>query len=154
MGLISEAQLTKALEQQGRTGGLLGHILLEQGTLNETQLAELLAEQAELPFVAKLEGTQVSEKLASSLLRVDALQYRAVPFSEEDGVLVVALADPRKGTEVAGNYPAPGQVRRRARKSGAKADRTALRRRQGAVWVKPLMASNKAPPRATPRGAG
>ncbi len=107
MGLISGEQLAKALEQQGRTGGLLGHILLEQGMLDETQLGELLAEQAELKFVAKLEGVQVSEKLASSLLRVDALQYRAVPFSEEDGVLVVALADPRKGAEVAEIIPRP-----------------------------------------------
>ena len=107
LGLITEAQLSKALEQQGRTGGLLGHILLEQGTLNETQLAELLAEQAELPFVAKLESTQVGDKLTSSLLRVDALQYRAVPVGEEDGVLVVALADPRKGAEVAEIIPRP-----------------------------------------------
>ena len=108
LGLITDEQLKSALEQQGRTGGLLGHILLEQGTLSETQLAELLAEQAELPFVAKLEGVKVSEKIASSLLRVDALQYRAVPFREDDdGVLVVALADPRKSTEVAEIIPRP-----------------------------------------------
>jgi type IV pilus assembly protein PilB len=106
-GLISDAQLSEALAQQGRSGGLLGHILLEQGALNETQLAELLAQQAELPFVAKLEGTRVSEKVSSSLLRVDALQYRAVPFAEEDGTLVVALADPRKGPEVAEIIPRP-----------------------------------------------
>ncbi len=107
LGLITDEQLKNALEQQGRTGGLLGHILLEQGFLSEVQLAELLAEQAELPFVAKLEGLKVSEKIASSLLRVDALQYRAVPFREDDGVLVVALADPRKGTEVAEIIPRP-----------------------------------------------
>jgi type IV pilus assembly protein PilB len=106
-GLISGAQLERALEQQGRTGGLLGHILLEQGALNEVQLAELLAQQAELPFVARLEGTKVSEQLRSSLLRVDALQYRAVPFREQDGTLVVALADPRKGPEVAEIIPRP-----------------------------------------------
>ena len=107
LGLITDEQLKNALEQQGRTGGLLGHILLEQGFLSEVQLAELLAEQAQIPFVAKLEGLKVSEKIASSLLRVDALQYRAVPFREDDGVLVVALADPRKGTEVAEIIPRP-----------------------------------------------
>ena len=107
LGLISEVQLERALEQQGRTGGLIGHILLEHGVLNEVQLAELLAQQAEMPFVAKLEDTRVSEKLAATLLRVDALQYRAVPFRENDGVLIVALADPRKAAEVAEIIPRP-----------------------------------------------
>ena len=99
-GLISEAQLSRALEQQQRTGGLLGNILQEQGLISETQLAELLAEQAELPFVARLEGTQVPERLSSSLLRVDALQYRAVPYKEEGDTLVIALADPRRQRDI------------------------------------------------------
>ncbi len=107
LGLIGDEHLAKSLEQQGRTGGLLGHILLEQGALNEAQLAELLAEQAQLTFVEKLEGIKVDEKVASSLLRVDALQYRAVPFGEEDGTLLVALADPRKSAEVAEIIPRP-----------------------------------------------
>ena len=98
--LISDVQLASAVEQQQRTGGLLGNILQELGFVNETQLAELLAEQAELPFVASLEGVKVSERLASSLLRVDALQYRAVPYKEEGDTLVVALADPRRQRDI------------------------------------------------------
>ncbi len=107
LGLITDAQLSSALEQQGRTGGLLGHILLEQGVLSETQLAELLAQQAGLPFVGTLEGAQVGDKLSSSLLRVDALGYQAVPFGEEDGTLVVALADPRRRAELEDIIPRP-----------------------------------------------
>ena len=108
-GLIDDEQLARALEQQARTGGLLGHILLEQSAIDEVQLAQLLAEQADLPFVETLVGTKVSKKVSSSLLRIDALGYRAVPLREDDGVLVVALADPRKGPEVAEIIPRPVQ---------------------------------------------
>ena len=109
LGLVSSEQLGRALEQQGRTGGLLGHILLEQGVVSEVQLAQLLAQQADLPFVEKLEDAKVSSKLSSSLLRVDALGYRAVPFRENGGILVVALADPGNGPEVAEIIPRPVQ---------------------------------------------
>ncbi len=99
--LITDEQLQRAVEQQQRTGGLLGNIFQEMGFVSEGELAELLAEQAELPFVARLDNVTVSDKLASSLLRVDALQYRAVPFKEEDGAIVFALADPRRQHDIA-----------------------------------------------------
>ncbi|ADI15448.1 ATPase, T2SS/T4P/T4SS family [Truepera radiovictrix] len=100
LGLITREQLEAALAQQARTGGLLGSILQEQGALSDVQLAELLAQQADLPFTADLRGARISERLASHLLRVDALQYRAVPYQEEADGLVVALADPRRADDL------------------------------------------------------
>ena len=95
-GLITEAQLKEANEKQTRTGGLLGRILVEMGALSEPQLAQLLAQQAGIPFAATLDDATVSEKLSSYLLRLDALQFNAVPYKDEGDHLVIALSDPRK----------------------------------------------------------
>ena len=99
-GLISPEALQKAVEEQQRTGGLLGRILVKQGALSEEGLAQLLAEQVGIPFVASLSDAPFNERLASNLLRLDAVQFVAVPFKEEDEHLVVALADPRRIPDV------------------------------------------------------
>ena len=44
-GLISEQQLSQALEEQKRSGRRLGRVLIESGLIEETRLARLLAEQ-------------------------------------------------------------------------------------------------------------
>ncbi len=95
-GLITEDQLKEANEKQTRTGGLLGRILVEMGALSEPLLAQLLAQQAGVPYADTLDDTEISEKLSSYLLRLDALQFNAVPYKDEGDHLVIALADPRK----------------------------------------------------------
>ena len=94
-GLLSEAALRQAVEEQSRTGGLLGRILIKQGFLTEETLAQLLAEQVGIPFVKSLTDAKITEKLALTLLRLDAVQFNAVPYKEEEH-LVIALADPRR----------------------------------------------------------
>ena len=95
-GLITEAQLQQALDKQQRTGGLLGRILIDQGSISEEALGRLLAEQAAIPFVSRLSDAVISDKLAANLLRLDAIQFNAVPYKEEGGTLLVAISDPRK----------------------------------------------------------
>lgn len=95
-GLIDEDGLQRAVEAQQKTGGLLGRILIEQGAMDEETLAKLLAEQVGIPYIPNLDDAPISEKLASHLLRLDAVQFSAVPYKEEDGHLVVALSDPRR----------------------------------------------------------
>ncbi|MBX3142431.1 MAG: Flp pilus assembly complex ATPase component TadA [Trueperaceae bacterium] len=95
-GLISEAQLDAAIEEQQRTGGLLGRILVQQGALDDESLARLLAEQMRIPFVTNLDDEKVTDRLAAHLLRLDAVQFSAVPYRMEEDVLVVAVSDPRR----------------------------------------------------------
>ena len=79
-GLINEAQLKEANEKQTRTGGLLGRILIEMGALNEPQLAQLLAQQAGLPYLENL-GRRRSERKALVVplaLRRVAVQRRTL----------------------------------------------------------------------------
>ncbi len=99
-GLITEEQLDAAIAEQQRTGGLLGRILVQAGALGEEQLAQLLAAQMNIEYVPSLEGEPVTEKLSSALLRLDAVQFSAVPYRLEEDVLVVAIADPRRMPDI------------------------------------------------------
>ncbi|MCA9839445.1 MAG: Flp pilus assembly complex ATPase component TadA [Trueperaceae bacterium] len=99
-GFISEEQLRIAVEEQQRTGGLLGRILINRGFISEDHLGMILAEQANLPFLPSLEDAPTDERLATYLLRLDAVQFNAVPYKEENDVVYVAIADPRRITEI------------------------------------------------------
>jgi type IV pilus assembly protein PilB len=95
-GLVDEKQLQAAIEEEQRTGGLLARILIEQGVLGELEVAKLQSEQLGIPFLESLEDAPSDETLTSSLLRLDALQYNAVPVRFDGEAMVVAIADPRR----------------------------------------------------------
>jgi type IV pilus assembly protein PilB len=95
-GLLTEEELQDAVAEQQRTGGMIGRILLKRGHLTADQLSELLAEQYELPFEPNLEALAFDERLSSQLLRLDAVQFNAVPLRFEGDDVVIALSDPRR----------------------------------------------------------
>ncbi len=95
-GYINEAQLQKAVEEQQRTGGLLGRILIKQGVMTEQTLAQLLAKQVNIPYIEHLDDAEINDKLSAHLLRLDAVQFNAVPYKEANGQLLVAISDPRR----------------------------------------------------------
>ncbi len=99
-GFITEEQLQGAVEEQHRTGGLLGRILIKQGAFDEDKLAQLLAEQMGIPFQPTLDGEAVNERLASNLLRLDAVQFSAVPYAMNEDTLVLAISDPRRMPDI------------------------------------------------------
>jgi type IV pilus assembly protein PilB len=99
-GYITEQQLRTAIDEQQRTGGLVGRILVQQKALSDEKLAQLLAEQTNLPFVARLDDAPVNAQIAATLLRLDAIQFNAVPYKDNGKELIVAVADPRRIPEI------------------------------------------------------
>lgn len=95
-GFLTEEELQDAVAEQQRTGGLIGRILVKRGHLDGDQLSELLAEQYGLAFEADIERAAFDERLASQLLRLDAVQFSAVPLRFEGEQVVIAIADPRR----------------------------------------------------------
>jgi len=93
-GLLSADRLAEALEEKEQTGERLGEIVVRRGWVTEAQVAKLLADQSDLPFISL--ATTPSEPRVESLLssRVGAY-FRAVPvrFVNDDTVLV-AVSDP------------------------------------------------------------
>ena len=93
-GLLTEADLEAALTVQRGSGKRLGEVLVERGTVTRTQIARVLAEQYELPFI-ELGESDVQIEAAVLLPEDLARRYTALPVgTEEDGSVLVAVADP------------------------------------------------------------
>jgi hypothetical protein len=96
-GAIEPAQLTKALEEQKRNGGLLGMALVRLGFVDERAIVRALASQLNLPVV-QLKGKQISSEVLE-LVPVDLVEkHRCLPLLvNEDGdarVLYLGMEDP------------------------------------------------------------
>jgi type IV pilus assembly protein PilB len=92
-GLLTEAQLDAALSEQGRSGKQLGRILIESGTISETDLVRTLAKQVGLEYV-ELGDSTIDPSAVSLVSEAMARRYQAIAIGWEDGKLVVAMADP------------------------------------------------------------
>src|SRR4249920_1030072 len=80
--------------QHGISGRRLGEILVERGVVTETQVARLVAEQYELPFV-DLDTSDIDLRVATLLSEELARRFSAVPISSRpDGSVLLAIADP------------------------------------------------------------
>lgn len=91
---MTEAQLDAALVEQTRTGKPLGRILIESGTISETDLVRTLARQVGLEYV-DLADYQIEAAVVTMVSEALARRYQALPIGwDDDGRLVVAMADP------------------------------------------------------------
>jgi type IV pilus assembly protein PilB len=97
-GLVTSGQLDQALVERQMHGGLLGETLVRLGYIFEDELARVLAEQAEVPFV-NLDTISVDPGAVEVLPRSlgESLPALPVRFTNEGG-LVVAVADPTDAT--------------------------------------------------------
>jgi type IV pilus assembly protein PilB len=92
-GLLPAETIENALEEGVKTGRRLGEILIERGLIKEEDLTRLLAGQKGLPFISVRERT-VDPEAARLLAEDQARLFNALPIGFEEGVPVVALADP------------------------------------------------------------
>ena len=93
-GLLTEADLEAALTVQRGSGKRLGEVLVERGSVTRTQVARVLAEQHELPFI-ELAESDVQVEAAVLLPEELARRYTALPVSiQADDSVLVAVADP------------------------------------------------------------
>jgi MSHA biogenesis protein MshE len=92
-GLISEDQLMAALAEQKKTGRKLGRALIELGYVEEDKLLNLLSQQLEVPFV-QLRHYQFNQDLIKKLPETLARRFRALVLDEQQGELLVGMADP------------------------------------------------------------
>ncbi|MBW2715254.1 MAG: hypothetical protein JRD03_04220 [Deltaproteobacteria bacterium] len=103
-GAIEAAQLTAALEEQKRTGGLLGMAMVRMGMVDERTLVRALAGQLNLPVV-QLDGKQISSEVLD-LVPVDLVEkHRCLPLliNVDGGVrkLYLGMEDPSDSDVVA-----------------------------------------------------
>ena len=92
-GVLSQEQLSRALEAQRGSGRMLGEMLVEQGVITNTVLVRTLAK------CLGIRGCQLRHGLIDpALLKLigeeEALRLKAVPMFRVRGTLTVALAEP------------------------------------------------------------
>ena len=94
--IVTEEELDAALAQQRVSGSRrLGEILVERGAVTVDDVARLVAEQYELPFVDLVEQ-EIERDVASQLPEDVARRQVALPVLTRDGEVVVALGDPTR----------------------------------------------------------
>jgi type IV pilus assembly protein PilB len=92
-GLLTEAALSLALEEQRRTGQTLGRLLIDAALVKETDLVATLASQLGLTFV-DLSDYPVDPGAVGLVSDGLSRRYLALPIGLDNGRLIVAMADP------------------------------------------------------------
>ncbi len=92
-GVITPDQVDDLCQRSPGGTRVLARLIVDEGLLSESGLAELLAEQAGLPYCT-LEDYRVAFD-AFPAIPVDWMrQHGFVPLEERDGVLAIAVSDP------------------------------------------------------------
>lgn len=99
-GYVTKEQLEDVLQtqhdspQQRISGWRLGELLVERGVMTQGQVAQLVAEQYELPFM-DLDESQIDRSVVSLLPSEMVDRFSALPIETlADGSLVLAVSDP------------------------------------------------------------
>ncbi|MDD5730531.1 MAG: ATPase, T2SS/T4P/T4SS family [Candidatus Omnitrophica bacterium] len=96
-GLITEAQLEKAISYQREHGIRLGEVFIELGMIKEDQMVSILGRQLGIPYFALGTGKLkpiAEQELADLVPREFAMKNLVLPLSRTLRSLTVAMADP------------------------------------------------------------
>ena len=91
-GIISEAQLHKALEKQKETGDYLGEILIHMGHAEPGDVYSVLSRQRGIPYI-DITNLDIDSEVLRMIPRDFAEKFTVLPLFVEGGSLKVAVAD-------------------------------------------------------------
>jgi|WetSurMetagenome_2_1015567.scaffolds.fasta_scaffold00077_44 type IV pilus assembly protein PilB len=92
-GLVTPDQLQQGLEEQKKTGHMMGKCLVDLKFISEDKLVDALSAQLDIQRVV-LENFTFNRDLVARIPEEMARRYKAIPLFEKDGALTVAMADP------------------------------------------------------------
>lgn len=92
-GLITEQQLEKALEEQGKTGGRVGYNLVKLGYIDEEDVTNFLSKQYNVPSI-NLASFDIEEEVIKLIPEETARKYQVIPVTRTGTILTVAMSDP------------------------------------------------------------
>ena len=95
-GVIDEQQLAHALSQQRGRKLKLGEILVELGYATEEDVYRALAKQQRMPYVNLSKEQKIPEKVLEKVPRNIVEEHGILPLTVRGGKLVVAVDDPAK----------------------------------------------------------
>lgn len=96
-GLITTADLDKAISFQRKEGGRLGEVLTKLGLVKEDQIVKVIGKQLAIPFMSYETGMlkpALDQKLENYIPQEFAVKNFVLPISHTLQSLTVAMADP------------------------------------------------------------
>ena len=93
-GEIDQSQLQNALEEQKANWKHLGDILVDLGYVTDGTLTDAIAKQIAVERI-NLQNTYINAETARLIPKEVAVKYTMIPIYERDGVVYVAMSDPR-----------------------------------------------------------
>jgi len=91
--LISLQQLQKAQDEQKRTGGRIGSLLVKQGAIADHDLTSFLSKQYGVPAIS-LKDFDVDDDVLKLIPKATAEKHQVVPVNRAGSSLIVAMSDP------------------------------------------------------------
>jgi type IV pilus assembly protein PilB len=91
--LVSLQQLQKAQDEQRKTGGRIGSLLVKQGAIAEHDLTSFLSKQYGVPAIS-LKDFDIDEDVVKLIPRATAEKHQLVPVNRAGSSLIVAMGDP------------------------------------------------------------
>ena len=92
-GLITQEQLTRAVQEQQQNGTRIGYNLIKLGFVKETDLTRLLARRYKMPAV-DLKNFEVDLKVAKLVPPDVSIKHQLLALKREGRTLTVAVTDP------------------------------------------------------------
>lgn len=93
VGLLTNEQLEKVLQDQKGSGLFLGDFLIAKEIVSEDQIVELLSDQLQIKRFDSNEY-EISPELAKLIPNDIATKYKLVPLAKDDFVLTITMVDP------------------------------------------------------------
>lgn len=91
--LISLQQLQKAQEEQRKTGGRIGSLLVKQGSIAESDLTSFLSKQYGVPAIS-LKDFDIDPDVLKLIPKATAEKHQVVPVNRAGSSLIIAMSDP------------------------------------------------------------
>lgn len=91
--VITQDQLSFALDQQKRNGRKLGRVLVDNLFVTEENISEALAHQLSIPYI-NLKNFHLNLATVRLLPESQARRFRAIVLEERNGTLLIGMADP------------------------------------------------------------
>ncbi|NLW12084.1 MAG: type II secretion system ATPase GspE [Clostridiaceae bacterium] len=92
-GIITDEQLTMALDQQRISKKRLGEVLVDLNIVTERQILEVLEYQLKIPFF-DLNKFEIDEECPLLINEAMARRHQILPVNRENNELIVAMTDP------------------------------------------------------------
>ena len=92
-GLLTTAELDRALEHQRRNGGRLGTTLTDLGFVDDLAIVQALSKQYDVPAV-DIKNTEIDAEAVRLVPLQVAIRYQVLPLKRVGTSLTIAISDP------------------------------------------------------------